>query len=63
MGLAIILMLREIIPFNGKFPNVGIEISPDYDLQLPFVHPVYLQHMRHEGNNLFVLFCLSGAEV
>ena len=63
MGFAIILMLREIIPFDCKFPDVGIEISPNYDLQLPFVHPIYLQHMRHEGNNLFVLFCLSGAEV
>lgn len=63
MSLDILLMLFEIIFLTCKFPNIGIEVSTDDDLEFPLVLLVDLQQMSHKDDNLFVLFILPGAEM
>lgn len=63
MSLDILLMLFEIILLTCKFPNIGIEVSTDDDLELSLVFPIDIQQMSHKDDNLFVLFILPGAKM
>lgn len=63
MSLYILLMLLKIILLTCKFPNIGIKVTTDDDLEFPLVLPIDLQQMRHKDDNLFVLFILPGAEM